>query len=40
MAESMDSHAFTLRNGQPVSKMIEVGRNNAHPAGNPFIVNF
>jgi hypothetical protein len=32
---------FVLRiNGQPVPKMIEVGRNNARPAGNPFVVNF
>lgn len=32
---------FVLRiNGQPVPKMIEVGRNNARPAGNPFIVTF
>jgi hypothetical protein len=26
-------------NGQPVPKMIEVGRNNVRPAGNPFVVN-
>ena len=32
---------FVLRiNGQPAPKVVEVGRNNAHPAANPFIVNF